>query len=260
MPGKYNFSGCVFTAAAVVVVGFAVLGSYLVQTQQRLKAVEIELGRAEEETVRAKAEIAELARVAENLRLELKAANTARNEYQAKLDKANDAIAELSKKLDTAQSNLGKSQSQLQAMEAALENTKRAADQAKAEATEGEKQIQGQVESLKQSANQAKTEAVEREKQIAKLRRGIATCEEFFDEWEARGAPASISTIAALGREAAAAKDCIDKGDVATACKHWQGLLVEIEKIGPPLTESRGDIEELMRQNQCDTEGNSASN
>jgi len=274
MPEKYGFSGWVWILAAVVVVGFAVLGSYLVQTQQRLKGVDIELGRANEETVRAKAGAAELAKVAENLRLELKAANTARNEYQGKLDKANATIAELSRKLDTAQSDLGKRQSQLQGMEAELKDAKQAADQANAEAAEGEKQIvrlkeemalerqalQSQVENLKQAANQAKTEATEGEKQIAKLRQGIASCEEFFNEWEVRGAPASIAAIAALGREAAAAKDCIDKGDVVTACKHWQGLLVEIEKMGPPLSESRSDIEELMRQNQCEAEGNSASN
>ena len=212
--------------------------------------------------------------VVENLRLELKAANTALNEYQGKLDKANAAIAELSKKLDTAQADLGKQRSQLQDMEAELKDAKQAADQAKAEAAEGEKQIvrlkqevalerqalQSQVESLKQTADQAKAEAAEREKQIAKLRQGIASCEEFFNEWEVRGAPASISAIAALGREAAAAKDCIDKGDVATACKHWQGLLVEIEKMGTPLSESRGEIEELMRQNRCEAEGNSTSN
>jgi chromosome segregation ATPase len=200
MPEKYGFSGWVWILAAVVVVGFVVLGSYLVQTQQRLKAVE-----------------------------------TARNEFQGKLDKANDAIAELSKKLDTAQSDLGKQQSQLQAMETRLEHAKRAADQTKAEAAESEKQI-------------------------AKLRQGITSCEEFFNEWEVRGAPVNISAIAALGREAAAAKDCIDKGDVATACKHWQGLLVEIEKMGPPVSESRGDIEELMRQNRCEAEANSAPN
>jgi chromosome segregation ATPase len=190
------------------------------------------------------------------------------------LDKANAAIAELSKKLDTAQSEIGKRHSQLQAMEAELRDAKQAADQAKTEAAGGEKQIvrlkeevalerhalQSQLESLKQAANQAKVEAAEREKQIAKLRQGIASCEEFFNEWEVRGAPASISAIAALGREAAAAKDCIDKGEVATACKHWQGLLVEIEKMGTPLSESRGDIEELMRQNQCEAEGNSTSN
>ena len=235
MPEKYGFYGWVWILAAAIVVGFVVLGSYLVQTQQRLKAVEIELGRAKEETVRAKAGAAELAKLAENLRLELKAANTARNEFQGKLDKANDAIAELSKKLDTAQSDLGKRQSQLQAIEAELKDAK-------------------------QAANQAKAEAAESEKQIAKLRQGITSCEKFFNAWEVRGAPASISAIAALGREAAAARDCIDKGNVVTACKHWQGLLVEIEKMGPPVSESRSDIEELMRQNRCEAGGNSASN
>ena len=274
MSEKYAFSGWVWILAAGIVVGFVALGSYLIQTQQRLKAVEIELGGAKEETGRARAGAAERATVVENLRLELKAANTALNEYQGKLDKANAAIAELSKKLDTVQADLGKRRSQLQDMEAELKDAKQVADQAKAEAAEGEKQIvrlkqevalerqalQSQVESLKQTADQAKAEAAEREKQIAKLRQGIASCEEFFNDWEVRGAPASISAIAALGREAAAAKDCIDKGDVATACKHWQSLLVEIEKMGTPLSESRGEIEELMRQNRCEAEGNSTSN
>ena len=42
--------------------------------------------------------------------------------------------------------------------------------------------------------------------------------------------------------------------------KHWQGLLVEIEKMGTPLSESRGEIEELMLQNRCGAECNSTSN
>ena len=141
MSEKYAFSGWVWILAAGIVVGFVALGSYLIQTQQRLKAVEIELGGAKEETGRARAGAAELATVVENLRLELKAANTALNEYQGKLDKANAAIAELSKKLDTAQADLGKRRSQLQDMEAELKDAKQAADQAKAEAAEGEKQI-----------------------------------------------------------------------------------------------------------------------
>jgi predicted RNase H-like nuclease (RuvC/YqgF family) len=217
--------------AAMAAVGFVLLGSYLVQTHQRLKTVEVELGRAKEETVRAKAGAAEFVEAVENLRLELKAANTARDEYQDKLDKANVTIAELSKRLDKVQSDLGKRESQLQATKAELKDAKAATDQ-------------------------AKTEAAEREKQIAKLQQGIASCEEFFNAWELQGAPASLSAIAGLGREAAAAKDCLDKGDVATACKHWQGLLVQIEKMGPPLSESRDDIEELMRQNRCEAEGN----
>ena len=216
----------------------------------------------------------ELAKVVESARLELKAANAALNEYQGKLDKANAAIAELSKKLDTVQADLGKRRAQLQDMEAELKDAKKATDQAKAEAAEGETQIvrlkeevalerqaiQSQLERLQQAADQRKRKRPNVRIQIAKLRQGIASCEEFFNEWEVRGAPASISAIAALGREAAAAKDCIDKGDVATACKHWQGLHVEIEKMGTPLSESRGEIEELMRQNRCEAEGKSTSN
>lgn len=242
MPEKYGFSGWLWILAAAAVIGFVVLGFCLVQTQQQLKAVEIALGGAKEETIQAKAGAAELAEEAENLRLELKAANTASDEYQGQLDRTNATVAELSNKLETTQSDLEKNQSQLQAMEAELKHAKQA------------------VESLEQAADQAKAEAAEREAQIAKLRQGIASCEEFVDEWEARGAPASISAIAALGREAAAAKDCIDKGDVAAACKHWRGLLAEIEKMGPPLSESRADIEDSMHQNHCEAAGNSTSN
>ena len=117
MSEKYASSGWVWILAAAIVVGFVALGFYLIQTQQRLKAVEVELGGAREETGRANAGAAELAKVVENLRLELKAANAALNEYQGKLDKANAAIAELSKKLDTVQADLGKRRSQLQDME-----------------------------------------------------------------------------------------------------------------------------------------------
>ena len=166
MSEKYAFSGWIWILAAVIVVGFVALGSHLIQTQQRLKAVEVELGGAREETGRASAGAAELAKVVENLRMELKAANAALNEYQGKLDKANAAIGELSKKLDTVQADLGKRRSQLQDMEAELKSAKQAADQAKAEAAEGETQIvrlkeevalerqalQSQLERLKQAA------------------------------------------------------------------------------------------------------------
>jgi hypothetical protein len=105
-----------------------------------------------------------------------------------------------------------------------------------AQATEDERQIvrlkeeaqalQRQVNSLTQAANQAKVEAAKREPSSGRE----SSCEEFFNEWEVRGAPASISTIAALAREAAAAKDCIEKGEVTSACKHWQGLLSKSKK------------------------------
>jgi hypothetical protein len=79
---------------------------------------------------------------------------------------------------------------------------------------------------------------------------GMPTCEEFFDNWEVQGAPSGLMTMSGFAREVFAAKERVDKGDVATACRHWQGLLVVMDKVGPPLSESRGDVENLMREKQ----------
>jgi predicted nuclease with TOPRIM domain len=109
-----------------------------------------------------------------------------------------------------------------------------------------------ELQRLNEAADRAKAEASEREKQIAMLRQGRASCEEFFEEWGVKASPPSILALFGITREATAAKDCIDKGDVATACRHWQGLLVQIEKIGSPVSESRVEIEKLMRQHKCE--------
>lgn len=150
--------------------------------------MEGELAGAKKETAQAEAGAAELAKAAETLKMELDTVKTAYDAYEGELGEANAANTELAKKLDTAQSKL-------QATATELENAKRALDQAKAEGAAGERKI-------------------------ADLQQGISSCEEFFNAWEPSGAPASLSVIAALGREAAAAKDCVDKGDVPTACKH----------------------------------------
>lgn len=225
--------------AAVVGVGLVILGYTLLRTQQQLKAVQSERVRTEERIAQAKDRAAELLNEAANLKLELDEANSARIQLAGMLDTANAAIAELSKELDTAQSELRERQSQLESMETGLEDAERA-------------------------ANQAKAETSEREKQIAKLseekKQGIVRCEDFFEKWEVMGAPASLLAIAGLGREAAAAKACLEKGDIDTACRHWQGLLVEIERIGPPVSESRGEVQELMRQNQCEGHSPTAKN
>jgi hypothetical protein len=63
--------------------------------------------------------------------------------------------------------------------------------------------------------------------------------------------PPSIVKLFGIAREATAARDCINKGDAATACKHWEGLLVQIKKIGSPVSESEIEIEKLMRQHNC---------
>jgi hypothetical protein len=81
----------------------------------------------------------------------------------------------------------------------------------------------------------------------------MPACEEFYDKWEVPGAPPAMMAMFGLGREVIAAKNGLDKGDVATACKHWQGLLAVMDKIGPPLDESRGDVEALMSEHKCET-------
>jgi len=220
----------ILVLVAAALIGFIVLGTRFMQTQHRLNAVEIALSKAKDEAVRTHAEAEKLAKSTEDLRTELKKSNATHNELKSTLGKANAAIADLNEKLDTAQSKLQKRQSQLQALEAQLRDAEHALDQLSAK-------------------------AVESENEIAKLRQGIVSCEEFFHEWETDGTPPSISTIAALGREAAAAKDCIRKGKISTACRHWQGLLAVIEEIGPPISESRSEIEHLMRKNQCELEG-----
>jgi hypothetical protein len=108
-----------------------------------------------------------------------------------------------------------------------------------------------ELQRLNEAVEKGSAEASEQEKQIALLRQGKARCDEFFQEWEPKSSPASILALFGIAREATAAKDCIDKGDVATACRHWRGLLVQIEKIGPPVSESRGEIEKLIQQHKC---------
>lgn len=109
-----------------------------------------------------------------------------------------------------------------------------------------------ELKRLNEALNQARAELRKRDARIAMLSQGMASCDELFEEGDEVSVSApSISVIFRIAREAAAAKDCLDKGDVATACKHWQGLLVKIEKIGAPVKESRVEIEDLMRQNHC---------
>jgi hypothetical protein len=81
---------------------------------------------------------------------------------------------------------------------------------------------------------------------------GLPTCDEFYDKWDVPGAPPGILAMAGFSREVFAANDCIDKNNVPKACEHWSKLLVVLDKIGPPLNDNRGDIEELMRQHHCE--------
>jgi hypothetical protein len=108
-----------------------------------------------------------------------------------------------------------------------------------------------EIQRLNDAAAGAETKAREYETQIASLRQGRASCGEFFDGWDVEASPPSIVKLFGIAREATAATDCINKGDAATACRHWEGLLVQIKKIGSPVSESQIEIEKLMRQHNC---------
>ena len=77
------------------------------------------------------------------------------------------------------------------------------------------------------------------------------SCEEFFDKWEVPGARAASLNIEGLEREVAAANDCIKQNNLPVACKHWQGLVAVLNKIVPPLGDTKDDVEELMREAKC---------
>lgn len=81
--------------------------------------------------------------------------------------------------------------------------------------------------------------------------KGMPKCDEFFTKWEMQGAPGGTLAMAGLAREIMAAKDCLKQNNVTKACEHWKGLLAAMDQLGPPLSESRSDIEDVMRQNKC---------
>src|SRR4029078_3957331 len=120
--------------------------------------------------------------------------------------------------------------------------------QAKLELRDIAENLRLKLESAESTIQRLNEAAAKSERQIAMLRQGKASCEEFFDGWGAQASPPILVTLFGVAREASAAKDCIDKGDNATACRHWEGLLPQIEKIGSPLTESRDEIETLIQK------------
>ena len=140
---------------------------------------------------------------------------------------------------------------QLKAAQREIDNAMVAGIKAKSDAAELRSTLDSserEIQRLNETIARVEARAGEYENQIAFLRQGRASCEEFFDGWDVKASPANVVTLFGIAREASAATDCIHKGDAATACKHWAGLLVQIRKVGPPVSESRVEIERLMRQ------------
>ncbi len=63
--------------------------------------------------------------------------------------------------------------------------------------------------------------------------------------------PPTMMAMMGFSRETFAAKDCLDKNDVAKACAHWQNVLAVIDKLSLALDDSRGELEALMADHDC---------
>ena len=149
--------------------------------------------------------------------------------------------------------NTGQDAAELRAIAKSLQSKLESGEDVKAklELRDIAENLRLKLESAESEIQRLNEAASKSERQIAMLRQGKASCEEFFDGWGAQASPPILVTLFGVAREATAATDCIDKGDTATACRHWEGLLPQIEKIGSPLTESRDEIETLIRSHGC---------
>jgi hypothetical protein len=76
-------------------------------------------------------------------------------------------------------------------------------------------------------------------------------CDDFFDQWEIPGVPATMLAMGGIGREMMAAMDCVEKNDIEKACLHWHKIIEVTDKLGPPYNQDRAGIEALMREHKC---------
>jgi predicted nucleic acid-binding Zn-ribbon protein len=175
MPERYSVMPLwAWILGALLVIGLILVTTRVVRVQYELGEVQAKFERADKEAERAAARGAEFdKRVneleaanedaqtkldqanSENVELksklssELEAAKTQRADVQAKLDQANSEIAPLKSKLGSAQSELQEKQARIEALQNELTDTKRAADEAKADAAKAKEQsnaIQGKLD------------------------------------------------------------------------------------------------------------------
>jgi predicted nucleic acid-binding Zn-ribbon protein len=159
---------------ALLVIGLILVTTRAVRVQYELGEVQAKFERAEKEAERAAASGAEFDRRVNELEAayedvqtkldqansetvelkgklssELEATKTQRADVQAKLDQANSEIAQLKSKLGSAQSELQEKQARIEALQNELTDTKRASDEAKADAAKAKEQsnaIQGKLD------------------------------------------------------------------------------------------------------------------
>jgi predicted nucleic acid-binding Zn-ribbon protein/quercetin dioxygenase-like cupin family protein len=124
---------------------------------------ELEAAKTQRENIQAKLDQAnsENAELKRKLSSDLEAAKTQREDIQTKLDQANSEIAQLKSKLGSAQSELQEKQARTEAVQNELASTRRASDEAKADAAKEKEQsnaIQGKIDQANAEIDRLNTE------------------------------------------------------------------------------------------------------
>ncbi len=187
-------------AVGIAIVAVVMLAYPALQTQKKLRVVETQWVRANEQVVKARAAAAQLEKVVGNLKAELAAANTASRQFQENVDEANSDNEHLRMQLDAARSGLkanlargvqltaelektkteiAKSNDQTTALRKRLENTAAMVDQLTREKTAAESTVtelrsqseamEAKLEKADRAADQERTRNGELEKRVANL-------------------------------------------------------------------------------------------
>lgn len=157
--------------AALLLLVATILGHHLVQTHQRLETVQTRLNTIREDSIHANRRAVELEETAAHLEEELRQANAERNQLQSSLKQAASQIQRLSNGADAARFLLESRRAQFEAIQSQLDDAKRTAEQAEAQAANFGSRIdemryrlqatQAELEGYRQAALQARSEAEE---------------------------------------------------------------------------------------------------
>jgi len=79
-----------------------------------------------------------------------------------------------------------------------------------------------------------------------------AKCGVFYELWDVPGAPATTLATVGMAHETFAARDCIARQDMTTACEHLRNVLAAVDRMEDDEAEDlKPDIEAQMSEMAC---------
>ena len=171
-------------AVGLAVVAVAALVYPLVLTQNRLRATQIELEKANEQVVQVRAGTGELERVIANLKTELDAANKSRTELQGNLDEATSKVDQLEKQFEAVQA-------ENEGLKAQLDKAKQEADEAKSERDKQIADIKSQAEAATAQVTQVTADRNTALSKLAETQSQLESVESGFEKAKVANVEAS---------------------------------------------------------------------